>query len=152
MLSTFGGVTPQAIEASIHGVMELLQFYGLSQVQVLTTAATPLAVGNTVTLPLGDDWCVLFSASASFAKTATMTALRGRVNIGRGQNAITSALFPDEELGPYGATTAGQGRVGGFLPYPLLCPPGSSILAGPNVLGTDANVTVIATAEIGVLG
>lgn len=151
VLSTFGGTTPRLVAPEIHGSLELLQYYGLSQRQSLTATNAALAEGGTlpITLPTGV-WCVLFGAEVNIVKTGTMTALRASLALVRGGG--SSFSIASEELGPFGATETGTARMAFVAPYPMLLPPGSSIFCRPDIIGTDANASVGIIVEIGVLG
>ena len=150
LLSISGGQTPRELEDRIGGVLELLQFYGLTQRQTLSlTAAANEGVLNTIT-PAPTSWAVLFAAHANFTKTATLTALRGEVYLNR--TAGANVLLFSSELGPFGATETGTAAIGGYLHYPLLLPPGSTVSSMAPVIGTDANNNQSVTAEFGILG
>lgn len=151
LLNIFGGGTPVDLEDRIRGTLELLQMYGTTQLQSQSanTAAAVEGAGTPVTLSQSS-WTVLFMATGIIVKTATMTALRGRIAINRVvQN---SPILFAEELGPFGATETGNVNFGGLLPYPLLCPPGTIVSATPEIIGTDANANVTTVVEFGVLG
>jgi hypothetical protein len=150
ILAINDGTTPQELEDRIRGVIDLLQLYGTTQLQSGFTSAT-IAEGAAVAVTLhASAWTVLFAAQAGVAKTATMTALRLNCTLNRATQ--FSPLLFAESLGPFGATETGSVSIGGFLPYPLICPPGSVIRAGLEILGTDANASVTCQAEFGVLG
>lgn len=152
-LTTFGGHTPTELEDRVRAVLELTQFYGLQHKQHLSTNDPALAEGGTVSAVAGqtvdDQWAVLFVASAVFIKTATMTALRGAVQIARRSN--NRIEVASEELGPFGATETGAADVVFVPPYPLLLVPPWDIRASLKILGTDATANVTIQAEIGVL-
>lgn len=151
VLSTFGGVTPAKIEDAIRGTLDLLQFYGLTQLQSAFQFNAAAAEGAAVTVtPSASAWTVLYGAYGVIGKTATMTALRGNVVVNR-RTQFDGLLFSDE-LGPFGATETGNCAFGGRLPFPLLLPPGSTVSASAQIIGTDATATVSIFAEFGVLG
>jgi len=151
LMSIFGGVTPRDLHDSVQGGVELLQFYGMTQLQTGLAANAALAEGGTLTItPSASSWCVLFAASMTIAKTATMTALRAEIAVNR--RTLQSCFLFGESLGPFGATETGNVGFGGFLAYPLLLPPGSTVNATPTVIGTDANANCNVVAEFGVLG
>jgi len=151
VLSTFGGVTPHTIEDAIRGALDLLQFYGLTQLQTGFANNAAAAEGTAVSLVLSANaWTILFGVTGNITKTGTVTALRGNVTMNR--RTQFDALLFSEELGPFGATETGNAAWGGRLPYPLLMPPGSFVSATPAIIGTDANVNVSVFAEFGTLG
>lgn len=150
LLSIFGGETPRELEDRIRGTIDLLQSYGLTQLQTATTANGAAAEGAAViATPSSSRWTVVFAAHASFTKTATVTALRGEVFLNRAQQ--SSLLLASEALGPFGATETGTVSVGGPLPYPMLCPPNSFFFAQASIIGTDASCAVSCTVEFGVI-
>lgn len=158
VLSLQTGDTPRTLDTNVHGTIDLLQMYGLTQLQVGRVNAAALAEAAAVNLFLaggaafttpGDVWTVLFGVFGFFTKTATMTALTGEVYVNR---VGSSTLLQARELGPFGATETGQPAVGLWMPYPLVCPPGSSVSAVPSIIGTDATAAVSVLAEFGVLG
>lgn len=150
LIGNFGGQTPANLAQEIAGNLELLQFYGLTQLQSASAvnAATAEGAGVTVTLP--NSWCVLFSANCFVTKTATMTALRVGLGINRTGGAEMGVA--DIDGSPFGATETGGVTAVWFAPYPVLCPPGSRVVGRPNIIGTDATASVIVAAEFGVLG
>jgi hypothetical protein len=149
-LQIFGGLSPIELEDRVRGSIELLQFYGLSQIQTatLTNGAAAEAVPVSVTLS-ADRWTILYCAQGRIAKTATMTALRGDVVLNR--RTLNSPTLFAEELGPFGATDNGVVTFGGMLPYPVICPPGTTVSALATVIGTDATANVAVVAEFGVM-
>lgn len=151
ILSIFGGQTPQTLSDQVSGVLELVQYYGLQQNRVAFTNNAALAEGGNVDLTLSTTaWTVLFAAEGTAIKTATMTALRLAVKIQR--NATSDISLFNEELGPFGATETGACRVGGYLAYPLLCPPNTLVRCQPSIIGTDATANCTISAEFGTLG
>lgn len=152
LLSTYGGETPIQLEDRIFGMVELLQMYGLNQLQTNTAnnAATAENSGPSFVLS-ATRWTVLFSAHGTIVKTATMTALRASVLLNR-VTRDSAIVWASDSLGPFGATETGNCDFGGRLPYPLLCPPGSSVATLLQILGTDATANVSVFAEYGVLG
>jgi hypothetical protein len=153
LLSVFGGQTPQALADEVRGIVELLQFYGLSQRRVVSAqnAAAAENGGAVLTFPR---WSMLFSYSGTMVKTATMTAARIGILLNRGGNTSSSeaTLIDSQELGPFGATETGAAACAALCPYPLICPPGTTLTALAQIIGTDATANVIASAEIGELG
>lgn len=149
VLALKGVTPPQLLSDELQGQIELLQFLGLTQRQVLFANNAAAAEGVTVStgLPAGA-WGILFFMSGSFTKTATMTALRGTLFINRGGLSIAVA---SQELGPFGATESGVCSVTFAPAYPLLLPPGSTLLSSAQVIGTDATAAIGVQAEVGLL-
>lgn len=151
LLSTFGGQTPRELEDSVQGVLDLLQFYGLTQLQnqqVVDAAMAEGATTLTLTVPGNQHW-VLFAAHMNVAKTATMTALSLAVQFGP-PNQLN--LLAAEEFTAFGATVTGGARCGGHTPYPRLLLPGWQIRGNLDILGTDATASAVLAAQVGVLG
>jgi hypothetical protein len=151
VLSTFGGVTPGKIEDSIRGSLDLLQFYGLTQLQSAFANNAAAAEGIAVPVVLSaSSWTILFGCTGNIGKTGTMTALRANLTMNRG-TAFDALLFA-EELGPFGATETGNAAFGGRLPFPVLLPPGATVACAASIIGTDATASVSVFAEFGTLG
>lgn len=149
VLNLFGPGTPPRLAQELLGVVDLLQFYGLNQRQVLSNVGTP-AIGGTVTLNLNpNNWALLYAARCETDRTATQTSLGNHLAIQRG----TSGLYQ-----VYAAVIdAAPGKVGELEsilvpPYPLLLPPGSSVRCGVTALAGDATVNCTVTAEVGFFG
>lgn len=150
VIGNFGGQTPPEMAAELRGQLELLQMFGLTQLQSLSTTNAAAAEGAGVVVQLPASWCVLFSANCFVTKTATMTALR--VGLGINRTGGIEMGVADIEGGPFGATETGGVTAVWFAPYPVLCPPSSRVIGRPNIIGTDATANVIVAAEFGVLG
>lgn len=152
LLSISGGQTPIELEERVRSVLDILQLYGQSQLQTgfVNNAASAEAAVTNLTLH-ATSWTVLFSVNCALVKTATLTALAGRISMNR-RTEFGSLLFAENNLGPFGATETGTINFGGMLPYPVLCPPGTTVGAVPAIVGTDATVNISVFAEFGVLG
>jgi hypothetical protein len=152
LLSIFGGQTPIELEDRVRGSLELIQYYGLQQQQEIGVANGALAEGGTISATSNDTsvrsrFAVLFAASASLAKTATMTAARMRIIVARcGANGVTRA---EKELGPFGATETGSTVVTYEPPYPLILRPPWDVSCFLAILGTDATASCSIRCEIG---
>lgn len=146
---------PSELSRQVVPVLELLQYYGLQQQQVVFNNNPVLAEAGTVgtTNVVGDSankWAILFGATATIGKTATMTAARISIVVQRnGSNGLTVA---SEEMGPFGATETGAANLAWVAPYPLLLRPPWDIRAFLGILGTDATASVSIVAELGLLG
>lgn len=152
LLALQSGAGPRQLADTIGGVLELLQFYGVTGLSQLSNGNAALTEGNPVSVtPSAKNWVVLFGAWGTIVKTATVTALRGEVYVRRGNLNFAQLLFA-EQLGPFGATETGNAAFGGMLPYPLLLPPNSQVQVIPSIIGTDANVNANVLCEFGLLG
>lgn len=151
LLSLQGGTTPAELEDRARATIDLLQCYGMTQLQLRQNANAALAEGGTVSVsvPEGETW-VLFSAALLIQKTATMTALRASIQIGI--NFADRSAVACEELGPFGATETGSARMAVNMPYPRILPSGFAVVGSLDILGTDATANCLLTAQVGVLG
>lgn len=155
LLSTRGGLTPAELEDRVQSGLDLLQFYGLQQRRVLVATNAAAAEGATLSaVPVADAdlknrWALLFAATASMVKTGTMTAARLRITVARNGGVPTG--YMDGELGPFGATETGTAAVNFVAPYPMLLAPPWDVSLFLAILGTDANASVTAVAEVGIL-
>jgi hypothetical protein len=155
LLSTSGGNTPVDLEDRVQASLDLLQFYGATQLNSAFDSAVIVEGGsvsmtlNTTPASVPTPWVLLYALWATVLKTATMTAGAAAIELNRGTT--HNMLVAAKEVGPFGATESGNIVFGGLLPYPLLCPPGSVARTRLNILGTDANATCSIFAEFGVL-
>jgi hypothetical protein len=151
VLNLFGSGTPPRLAPEIVGVLDLLQFYGLNQRQVLFANNAAVAEGASLSIstPL-TNWSVLYALTGAFTKTATLTALCGTLQIAR--PGAAAAGYASSEWQRFGATDTGT--VGfHFVPsYCLLCPPGTTFSVIPQIIGTDATINTVVQAEIGLFG
>jgi len=151
LLSLAGGQTPFLLDGIVHGQLELLQYYGLTQLQSVFVNNGAVAEGGTVQLNLPTAWCVLFGAELVVAKTATCTDLRGGIRLNRGTG--LSLTLREEPMMPFFVQAAvGTLTLGYVCPYPLLCPPGSIVIGQIALLEVDATCNATIAAEFGVLG
>lgn len=153
VIGNFGGQTPPRLAQEVIGALELLQYYGLQQRQVLSAANAAIAEGANLTLQLPNTWCVMYAVAFNAIKTATMTALRVSVLMNRGGIAgVAQQSILSEELGPFGATETGAATSALVLPYPMLFPPSSQLIGVCQIIGTDATANVNMSCEVGSLG
>lgn len=146
---------PQELLRDMRPTLDLLQFYGLQQRQVISNANAALAEGASVGVAAANaavtnTWCVLFCANFDVVKTATMTALYVSLPITRGGG--TPIPYAANELSPFGATVTGNVSTPFVPPYPLLLRPPWDVAGFLGILGTDATASTIIQAEIGVFG
>lgn len=151
LLNANGQDNPRELAPAVTGVLDLTQMYGLSQRQVQVANAPAITEGNVLAIALPNSWCVLYGAEVQCAKTATMTALFLSISLQR-QNTGASMTVAADAFDPFGATETGTVRLPFWAPYPILMPPNSNVLCRPDIIGTDANVNLTLTVEIGVLG
>ena len=138
LLSTFGGETPRVMADQVYAGVDLLQFYG-GQRQLAQINNGTLAQGQS--LPAGSSIMppnvpfVLYGASLSITRTATMTNLGLSIWIGIGNTgyAVASAEFQR-----FGATALGVAKLSWYAPYPIVLPAGTSVFSTLDMLGTDA--------------
>lgn len=150
LLLTFGGVTPREIAPEVKGVLELLQFYGLGTRRIITASGAPVE-GGALTVATPANWSVLFAAETNFTKTATLTALSVSLMVSRFPNISEAICVAAAEYTAFGATATGGTRLPFVPPYAWLLPPLTNIFAVPDIIGTDATLTMGVRAEIGVL-
>lgn len=144
------GQTPAQLAASIAGTLELLQFYGLTQRQVLVATNAAIATNTPLTLALTppSSWGVLFGLSASLGETATIGNVQSLLSLQRGASGAFHGVSFYESL------NVAAGGVHGnefWCPYPLLLPPSSSARVVFQFT-TDATASIGLSAEIGLLG
>jgi hypothetical protein len=153
LLSISGGTTPVELEDRVRSTLELIQFYGLQQRAVFAGNNPAVAenVGVVVTPSVGA-WIVLFGASATIIKTATMTALRASISYRLAGDVNQEPALASEELGPFGATETGAVSVVFRAPFPLILPPNTVFVARAQIIGTDATANVTVGVEAGILG
>lgn len=153
LLGAFGGETPPVLADQVLATVDILQLYGLTQVQRQFASNGALAEGGSLAITL-TSWCVLFGANFNITKTATMTALSANITIFRGGAAAgpNGWQVAFGQFSPFGATETGGVVVPWVAPYPLLCPPGTGINGSPLIIGTDATAACSLTVEIGLLG
>lgn len=150
VLSIFGGRTPQLLGAESIGVIELLQFYGSSQLQTRSASNAALTQGSSISIPVpANEVWILFSAAVLAVRTGTMTAMAFSIRVGASGSEVAVAAG---NASPYAATALGAFRLPYSAPFPRLLLPGSSIVATLDSLGTDANANVLLSASVGVMG
>jgi len=151
LLNLKGISPPRELADYFQGSIDLLQFFGQSQLQNNAVTSGGIAEGSNVTMvPDARSWILLYAAAVTITKTATMTALRAAISLQRA-GALFPTILAQDNLGPFGATETGNASVPWWAPYPVLCPPGTVLLANPVILGTDATCNVTVRAEWAVL-
>jgi hypothetical protein len=149
LLSIKSGLTPLQLNATLQPVVDLVQFYGLNSRRVVTASNAACAEGAAVVLiPSVTSWSVVFCIEAAVAKTATMTALRMGIMVRRGSQSPPITYFADD-LGPFGATETGSVTLSFVPAQPMLIPPNTTLIAIPQIIGTDATANVSVSAEVG---
>lgn len=153
LLSLQGGEGPKSLEDQVKATLDLLQFYGLQQLQTITANNAALAEGGFVSvIPSSRNWTVLFTAVSSVNITATMTALDHVIVLQRNGPAATTSPIAHRARTNFGATVTGFDHLPVIFPYPMLLPPNTQISASPSIIGTDATADVTIRCEIGSLG
>jgi hypothetical protein len=154
LLSTFGGQTPAELEDRTRGTVDLTQFYGGQQRQVLSAGAG--GVAQSLSAPQANvvlstnGWSVLFTAQALInGVTAATTQVGWGVFLTRA-NAGGSTLIAVENVQ---APVVGSNLEVSFVaPYPMILPPGSSVgVLMFSSIGA-ATQTVGITVDFGLLG
>jgi len=154
LLMVKGVSAPANLNETVSGTLDMLQFYGLSQLQYRTASNAALAEGGNVTIDTpANEWWVCYGANIIVVKTATMTALR--VSIGLGYSVGAGSVFSgvhSEALGPFGATETGT-ITSAWDPNggPRILPPGTQIRGSLQILGTDATANMGIVATVGVI-
>jgi hypothetical protein len=150
VLNIYGGQTPGALLEEVRPTLDLLQLYGLNQIQVRQANNVALAEGGQVALvvPDSETW-VLFGLVAVVVKTGTQTALR--VNVGIWDPQLFNHPLKSESMEPFGATETGTSYMAHHCPYPMIVLPKWSLRMQLDVLGTDANANCAISALVGVL-
>lgn len=142
---------PTGLEMSVRPTIDILQLYGLQQVQIFNASNAALAEGGSVSVTLaGLTYGVLFGVVGNVIKTGTMTACELMLSVNR--NNTLSLAVAQREFSPFGATETGNAVVTWQPPYPWILVPPWNIACTLNILGTDATANVGVTAEIGILG
>jgi hypothetical protein len=154
LLSIFGGETPTDLAPQVYGMVDLLQFYALSQDVHFSSNDPALAEGGTVTNTISNtNWVVLLDLNATVVKTGTMTACW--LNMFARKNALASFEYSLENgsMGPFGATETGAVTLTWKqTPSFRLLPPGTQLGVRLTVLGTDATANVTLGQHVAILG
>jgi len=152
VLSLVGGEGPKELSESVYPTLELLQFYGLQQRQVMFGNAAGQVQGGSVTLtPSADRWSLLFGIDAAADCNAGLTGMALQILIRRQGVAGPSWPVASRELNPVIAANF-TFHVDWQPGYPLLLPPGTAIFTVLSLLTGLANTTISCTAEIGLFG
>lgn len=147
LLSLQGGRTPIMLGDEVGAQLELLQYYGLQQLQT-RSSTDPAGTQVGVTLS-STSWCVLFGADGAVSLAAAMTALAHSLIMRRNVPSFVT-LAEKDYLGTF--TASGTSSLAWRAPYPLLCPPNTQVFFGLTKLIGVANANITVTAEFGVLG
>jgi hypothetical protein len=151
LLSAQSGQTPTELADQVRGSLEMLQYYGLQQLQTVRFANAVATLNQTVPVTPSDRfWTVVFQASCRIVKTATQTALVGSVACQR-QLGLDISNMISGEMPPYGAGAVGVDVLSYVPPYPMICPPGAIWIARTLVCD-DATADVQIHVEYGLLG
>jgi hypothetical protein len=153
LLSTFGGQTPMAMADQVIGVLDLLQFYGLSQRQTLTMGVAGAGASTTdpqaFVIPSASNWSVLFTVHATLVLQVGTTSVGFGVSVQRPGSG--AAALETRDYGT-GLVVGSRLCVAHQPGQPLLLPPGSRVGGWMySTLGSGVQ-DVAVTADIGVLG
>lgn len=148
------GSTPPELAQLVSGVIDLLQFYGLTQRQVLS--ATQVAVGPLTDLNLEltppTAWGILFNANANAGIVAGMTGMQIVLGLQRGATGVFAAVASKIYLNAAGDLDD-SGLWAIFNPaYPLLLPPSSTLRVHLGGVAGVAGADIGVVGEIGLLG
>lgn len=149
-LLDFKGLSPPSqFSELVHGSLDLMQFYGQTQLQRRIANNPALAQGGavTITVPGSEAW-VLFSIQGAVTTTAPMTAVRVGLTLGQPTLQATFASSPANHFTP--GVAANQGFAF-LMPYPRLILPGSELGVTLEVLVGAANANVSLILQVGVL-
>lgn len=147
----FKGLSPPSMFSElVHGSIDLLQFYGQTQLQRRLVNNAALAQGGTLTLavPSTENW-VLFGVAAVAVITAPVTAFGVSLARGLPGNSVpfANAITPSGFI-PAVASTQ---QWGWTAPTPQLLLPTTEILLRLDTLIGVANANVTLSAAFGVL-
>lgn len=145
------GATPPQLASSVSGVLDLLQFYGLTQRQILLTTNGALATNTAMDLALtpANSWGILFFAQATVGLDASMTSLTIRISLQRSSVGLFMGIASEQVQLPGIANDIGA--CGFVAPYPLLLPPSTTLRMSALFAGV-ASASCGLSAEIGLLG
>jgi hypothetical protein len=152
VLSISGGRTPQELEDRVTASLELMQLYGLSQLQLPLTVDGALASAGTVDIIVpATQWWVFFQANVSVTEQAALTSLQLQLVLFFAQQS-NQIIGWNEKRGAAGTFVAGDEFIVHHVsPYPRVLPPLTRIRARPRFAGV-ATVACGVTATVGVLG
>jgi len=141
---------PDGFSKIVVPTLDVLQAFGATSIQTggAVNAASTITVGATF-VPSATDWVLLFAATGTVNLTATMTSGWGFLGVRRN---VTGATMPiaTGEISQTSAV-AGTQTIGGFLPYPLLCPPRTIVSFTTTAIGTDPTTSIVLQCEYGLL-
>jgi hypothetical protein len=151
VLNIRGGRTPDELEGKVRGILNLLQFYGLQQQQVLTAGSAAVAASANVpqaTITLAN-WAMLYCAQAAELPQAGRTQSGLGVSIARpGQRAC---IYAPINLAPYAAGTITILSTAFHPSEPMILPPGT-VIGVLGFSGPGGNGIYSITADLGNLG
>jgi hypothetical protein len=150
LLSLAGGNSPSRLADEVVPQLDLLQLYGMTQLQTRTSTDPAVVQGSGTGVTLSaSSWSILFGADVGVTQAAAMTALSLGLIIRRGTPGFTGIATKDH-LGAFSA--GGFSTLAWRAPYPLVCPPGTVVFGGIDKLAGVANAALTFTVEFGILG
>lgn len=139
-----GGVNPRQFEERARFSLDLTSFFGTWATARETNATLAESGSITLTVPSGQ-WWRLIAVSMHVALTATQSGLVGSIRLSPQITSASTAVlhrgtWNDDQLNP------SEAALGFCLAWyapqaPLLLPPGSTLWAYLDLLGTDATVS-----------
>lgn len=146
VIGSYGGLLPKVFEDSVHGSLEMLQFFGLQQLQnqFVQNAAVASGADVSLTVPANQYW-LLYHCFSRLVEQAAMTFADQMIFMDPGTSVVASIF------GNPGFTAGRIDRLPFVPPYPMLLLPG-------NRIGTACTFAGVATADlsfsavVGVLG
>lgn len=141
---------PANLNETIVPSIDMMQFYGNAQRQLLSASSGALARGVVLSCGIPPQWCILYSWSAQLTKTATMTSATLSL-FASGPFATANVDTQYFSLGGVAPAVDGTWRMSAMAPYPILVGPNTNFFVILDQC-TDANAAVAASFSIGVLG
>lgn len=144
------GYTLSGLLPDVRPTLDMLQMFGLGQpiehVVSLNAAAAPGAAA-TQAIP-ATQWWMLYAASVSIGKTATLTSAGVSLVVLNGFGAAPVYLDRAVDTLPTAASVSLVPLVTFVPSYPMLLPPGSVLLGVVDVLGVDPTVLISLNCRI----
>lgn len=147
-LAIKGVAAPSNLSETVAPTMEMLQFYGNQQRQLLTGVSAGLARGANLQAGNSQQWCIVYGANVEITKTATMLLAGLSVFV----SGPFATIFLASDFWTVGAAVAdGKWRLSWVAPYPMVFGPNTSFFANLDSC-TDAAAAVSVSFSVGILG
>lgn len=146
------GVNPDELGKQISLGLDISQLYGLAEIRdVVAAAATAVGGGVPITVPQ-TQWWLLYAASASVELDPAATGTGVSLRITHNLNTPEPVGLAFGSAGQIGAPGAVDVPLANWAPsYPMLLPPGTTLLAVMDILGTIASADLTLRARVGIL-